>query len=119
MAFQDIDSYIEQFDPAVREKLQSLRSAIREEAPEAKEAISYGMPTFKFHGNLIHFAAYRNHIGFYPAPSGINAFKEALSDYECSKGAIRFPMDRPLPLTLVRQIVQFRVRENSGKVKKK
>ena len=92
-----------------------MRRTIREAAPDAVEAISYQMPTFKLNGNLVHFAAYKNHIGFYPTPSGVEAFREELSAYKVSKGAIQFPIDQPMPLDLVRRIVQFRVAQNQTK----
>jgi uncharacterized protein YdhG (YjbR/CyaY superfamily) len=110
-----VDDYIAGFPPEVQEKLQKLRATIREAAPEAQEAISYQMPTFKLNGNLVHFAAYKKHIGFYPAPSGIEAFKEALAPYPTSKGAIQFPLDEPIPYDLVSKIVAFRVKENLAK----
>jgi len=92
-----------------------MRRTIREAAPDAVEAISYQMPTFKLNGNLVHFAAYKKHIGFYPTPSGVEAFREELSAYKVSKGAIQFPIDQPMPLDLVRRIVQFRVAQNQTK----
>ncbi|WP_370575321.1 iron chaperone [Methanomethylovorans sp.] len=92
-----------------------LRKIIRESAPEAEEAISYGMPTFKLNGNLVHFAAYKNHIGFYPTPSGIIAFKGELSSYKQAKGSVQFPIDEPIPFDIVKQIVEFRVKENKAK----
>jgi uncharacterized protein YdhG (YjbR/CyaY superfamily) len=113
--FQTIDDYINTFPANVQRILQDLRQIIRESAPEAEETISYQMPTFKLNGNLVHFAAYKNHIGFYPAPSGIEAFKEELAPYPLSKGAIRFPLGEPIPLDLVRKIVKFRVQEQLAK----
>lgn len=107
-----IDEYIAQFSPDRQAILQSLRNVIRETAPDAGEKISYGMPTFTLNGNLVHFAAYKNHIGFYPTPSGIEAFKEKLSAYKSSKGAVQFPIGKRLPLDLVKEIVAFRVSEN-------
>ncbi len=92
-----------------------MRSTIAKAAPKADEAISYGMPTFKLQGNLVHFAGYKNHIGFYPAPSGIVNFAEDLKKYQTSKGAIQFPIDEKLPLALVTKIVKFRVKENLAK----
>ena len=114
-----IDEYINAFPESTQEKLQSIRSTIRKAAPEATEAISYGMPTFKHHGNLVHFAGYENHIGFYPAASGINAFKKELSGYETSKGTLRLPLDEPLPLALITKIVKFRVTDNAERGKRK
>jgi uncharacterized protein YdhG (YjbR/CyaY superfamily) len=114
---KDIDTYIRQWPESVQRILSGLREVIREAAPDAVEAISYGMPTFRLNGNLVHFAAYKKHIGFYPTPSGITAFKEELSDYPCTKGAIRFSLDKPLPFKLIGRIVRFRVMENIEKKK--
>ena len=108
-----IDEYIEKYPEEVQKKLRDIRKVIRESAPDAEEKISYGMPTFYLKGNLVHFAAYSGHIGFYPAPSGIEAFKEELIGYKTSKGAIQFPLSQELPLELVRKIVEFRVGENT------
>jgi uncharacterized protein YdhG (YjbR/CyaY superfamily) len=95
--------------------LEDLREAIREVAPQAKEAISYQMPTYKLNGNLVHFAAHANHIGFYPAPSAIIAFKDKLGSFKTSKGAVQFPIDKPLPIDLIKEMVNFRVKENLNK----
>ncbi len=111
-AYASIDDYIASFTPGTREILQTLREVIREAAPDATEKISYQMPTFALHGNLVHFAAYPNHVGFYPAPSGINAFQQELSNYKWSKGAVQFPIDKPLPYELIGKIVRYRVAEN-------
>lgn len=111
-SFHTIDEYISQFPMDIQEKLQQLRTVIKEEAPQAAEKISYQMPTFYLNGNLVHFAAFKNHIGFYPAPSGIAAFAEQLSQYKSAKGSVQFPLDEPLPLELVREIVRYRVQEN-------
>lgn len=116
---KNIDEYIQSFPAEVRTILNRLRQTIRKAAPEVEEAISYRMPTFKLNGNLVHFAAYKNHIGFYPTPSGIEAFEADLSIYKTSKGAIQFPIDKELPLELITKIVQFRVQENLAKKKKK
>ena len=113
--FNTIDEYIETFPQDVQDILEQLRQTIQQAAPEAEEAISYQMPTFKLHGNLVHFAAFKHHIGFYPTPSPIEAFAEELSPYKVSKGAIQFPKDQPLPLDLISRIVQHRVRENLAK----
>ena len=110
-----IDAYIAKFPSEVKQRLELVRQTIREAAPEAYEAISYGMPTFKLNGNLVHFAGYKKHIGFYPTPSGIEAFAEDLHAYHTSKGAIQFPLDRELPLDLIRRIVIFRVDEQKSK----
>lgn len=110
-----IDEYISGFSPEIQVILQQVRETIREAAPEAQEAISYQMPTFKLHGNLVHFAAFKNHLGFYPAPSGIERFQQALAGYKTSKGAIQFPLDQPIPYDLIRQIVLLRVEEQAAK----
>lgn len=109
--FKTIDEYIATFPEDIQEILEKMRKVIQDAAPEAEETISYGMPTFKFNGNLVHFAAYKNHIGFYPAPSGIEAFKKEISQYKNSKGAVQFPLDKPIPFDL-EKIVVFRVQEN-------
>ena len=123
ITYESIDDYISQFPPEVQVILETLRKVINESAPDAKEKISYQMPTFVLHGNLVHFAAYKNHIGFYPTPSGINAFKGELAEYKGAKGSVQFPLDKPLPYELINKIVQFRVAENikkaEGKLKKK
>jgi uncharacterized protein YdhG (YjbR/CyaY superfamily) len=111
----NIDEYIAQFPKDVQEILQELRATIRAAAPEAEEAISYQMPTFKLKGYLVYFAAHKNHIGFYPAPRGIEAFKEELSVYKGGKGTVQFPIDKPLPLELISKIVRYRVAENLEK----
>jgi uncharacterized protein YdhG (YjbR/CyaY superfamily) len=110
--FTSIDEYIATFLPEVQQQLQTMRETIRAEAPQATERISYQMPTFYQHGNLVHFAALKRHIGFYPTSSGVAAFERELGAYASTKGAIQFPMDQPLPLDLVRRITRFRVREN-------
>lgn len=115
-----IDGYIADFPGDIQQLLNQMRATIHKAAPKAEEAISYGMPTFKLHGNLVHFAAAKNHIGFYPAPSGIIAFEDELKNkYEYSKGAIQFPMDKKLPLALVTKITKFRASENEEKAKAK
>ncbi|HCP15256.1 MAG TPA: hypothetical protein DIT32_05750 [Peptococcaceae bacterium] len=120
---ESIDDYISQFSPEIQEILQTLRNVIREAAPGSEEKISYQMPTFYLYGNLVHFAAYENHIGFYPAPSGIETFKHELSGYKSAKGSVQFPIAKPLPYELIRRIVRFRVSENirlaEDKLKKK
>ncbi len=113
-----MDEYIATFPKNVQDILQELRKVIKEAAPEAKEAISYGMPTFKLNGNLVHFAAYKNHIGFYPAPSGIDSFKEKLAKYRTGKGTLQFPIDEPIPFELVKEVVRVRVKENLSKKSK-
>jgi Uncharacterized conserved protein len=109
--FKDIDEYIQSFPPDVQKILELFRKVIHENAPEAEEAISYGMPTFKLNGNLVHFAAFEHHIGFYPTPSGIEAFKEELAPYKHAKGSVQFPLDKPIPYDLVKRIVRCRVKE--------
>jgi uncharacterized protein YdhG (YjbR/CyaY superfamily) len=99
--------------------LNGLRQTIRDAAPEAEETINYQMPTFTLNGNLVHFAALKSHIGFYPTPTGIEAFKEELSAYQGAKGSVQFPIDQPLPLSLIRRIVEYRVKENSDRKPKK
>ena len=122
-SYNTIDEYIALFSPDVQQRLQQMRATIRAAAPEAKEKISYQMPTYFLHGNLVHFAAHTQHIGFYPAPSGIEAFQTELSRYKGAKGSVQFPFDQPLPLDLVRRVVEFRVAENlrnaAAKAKKK
>lgn len=113
--FSTIDEYIAGFPPGIREKLSEMRRVIHETAPEATEKISYQMPTFYLNGNLVHFAAFKNHIGFYPTPSGLEAFKEEIAQYPNSKGAVQFPHDQPIPFDLVRRIVEFRREENLRK----
>lgn len=111
-----IDEYISQFPNEVQIILQKLRNEIKQAAPEAVEKISYQMPTFYLNGNLVHFAAFKKHIGFYPTPSGIEAFKKELTQYKWSKGAVQFPIDKPIPYDLVRKIVLFRVGDNSTRI---
>ncbi|MFD2698952.1 iron chaperone [Paenibacillus shunpengii] len=110
-----IDTFISQFPPEVQSKLQTLRQVIREAAPEAKEKISYQMPTFVLAGNLVHYSAFKHHIGFYPGLSGITVFKDELSKYKGAKGSVQFPMDQPLPYDLISRIVKYRVMENKEK----
>jgi uncharacterized protein YdhG (YjbR/CyaY superfamily) len=110
--YSSIDEYIATFPEDIQKKLQDIRATIKAAAPEAQEKISYQMPTYFLQGNLVHFAAFKNHIGFFPVPSGIEAFKDELSAYESSKGGVRFPLNQPLPLELITRIVKFRVAEN-------
>jgi uncharacterized protein YdhG (YjbR/CyaY superfamily) len=114
---KNIDDYISSFPAETQKILEQVRAEIKKTAPDAKETISYGIPTFTLKGNLVHFAAFRNHIGFYPAPSGITAFREELSSYENAKGSVKFPIDKPMPLDLIRKIVRFRIGENLEKAK--
>ena len=117
-----IDEYIISFPLEVQKLLMELRIAVKEAAPLAEEKISYRMPSFKYKGMLVYFAAYKNHIGFYPLAAGIEAFKDKIMKYNTSKGTVQFPLDKPLPVKLIKQIVKFRVKENlkkgSGKTKK-
>lgn len=115
----DIDEYIACFPIDIRVILRQLRTAISNAAPDATEKISYQMPTFYFYGNLVHFAAYKNHIGFYPAASGIAAFSKEIETYKNSKGAVQFPIDKPLPLDLIVKIVKFRIAENLERARAK
>jgi uncharacterized protein YdhG (YjbR/CyaY superfamily) len=116
-SFKTIDEYIAAFPKEVQGILKTLRREIKKSAPKAAEAISYGIPTFKLNGNLVHFVAFKKHIGFYPTPSAIVAFKKELSRYKTSKGAIQFPIEEPMPLPLIGRMVKFRVNENLGKEK--
>ena len=113
----NIDEYISGFPQDVQAMLQRIRAMIKSVAPEAEEAIKYQIPTFVLNGNLVHFAAFKNHIGFYPTPSGIEAFKDELAGYASAKGSVRFPLDKPLPLPLMEAIVRFRVEEARAKSK--
>lgn len=115
----NIDQYIDNFPEATQLLLHQIRNSIKEVIPEAEEVIKYGMPTYQLHGNVVHFAAYKNHIGFYPASSGIAAFKSELSIYKGAKGSVQFPLDRPLPLQLVQSITLFRAKENTEKARLK
>ena len=117
--FNTIDEYIALYPEEIQKKLQEIRSVIKETAPDATEKISYQMPTFFLKGNLVHFAAYKNHIGFYPVPSGIEKFKEELSHFKGAKGSVQFPIEKPMPLDLIRRIVLFRVEENLENAERK
>ena len=112
-----IDEYIATFPKDIQKILEELRATIKAAAPDAEEKISYQMPTFFLNGNLVHFAAFKKHIGFYPTPSGIEAFQKELSAYEGAKGSVQFPLDKPMPLKLITRIVKFRVAENLKKAK--
>ena len=116
---QTIDEYIAGFPKEIQATLERIRQTIRAAAPGAEEKISYGMPTFALKGNLVHFAAFKNHFGFYPAPTGIEEFRMELSRYEGSKGAIRFPLFEPIPYDLISRIVRFRIEENLRKAEDK
>ncbi len=115
---KSIDEYIEGFPKEIQKHLKALRSTIRKTAPGAEEVISYGMPAFKLNGMLVYFAGYSKHIGFYPTPSGIAAFKKELSIYKSAKGSVQFPTNKPMPLKLITQIVKFRIKENLEKIRK-
>jgi uncharacterized protein YdhG (YjbR/CyaY superfamily) len=110
-----IDEYIAGFPDDVQAILQKIRITVRKAAPQAQETIKYRMPTFTLEGNLVHFAAFKNHIGFYPIPTGIEAFKQDLSVYKQGKGSVQFPLDQPIPYDLIGRIVAFRVKENLEK----
>jgi len=114
-----IDEYIAGFPKDTQKFLQQVRATIKKAAPDATETIKYAIPTFMFHGNLVHFAGYENHIGFYPAPVGIEAFKKELSVYKQGKGSVQFPLDKPMPLKLITKIVKFRVQMTLEKAAKK
>ena len=115
MTANTIDEYIAGFPVEVQEILQKVRETIQEAAPQTQEIINYGIPTFKLHGNLVHFAGYKKHIGFHPTPSGIKRFAEQLSGYETAKGSVKFPLDKPIPYDLITEITRFRVAENVEK----
>jgi uncharacterized protein YdhG (YjbR/CyaY superfamily) len=113
--FKTIDEYIFAFPKDIQQILQEIRETIHEAAPNAEEAISYQIPTFKQNGNLVHFAAWKNHIGFYPTPSATKEFEKELSKYHCAKGSVQFPLDEPMPLRLITKIVKFRLKKNEAK----
>lgn len=110
-----VDKYIAGFPKITQLLLEKMRATIKKAAPNAEETVGYGIPTFKLNGNLVHFAGYKNHIGFYPAPSAIKVFEKELSVYDSAKGSVQFPIDKPLPLALVTKIVKYRVKENEEK----
>lgn len=116
---KDVDAYIALFPADVQLQLERLRQLIKKTAPAATEKISYGMPAYQLHGPLVYFGAYVNHIGFYPTASGTSAFQKEIAVYKSSKGAIRFPINQPLPLPLIKKIIRFRVKENLQKAKTK
>jgi len=115
--YTSIDEYISDFPKDIQELLEELREFLSKLVPEAEETINYKIPTFKLNGNLVHFAGYEKHIGFYPTPSGIDAFKEELAHYKPGKGSVRFPINKPIPYDLVEKIVEFRVKEQLNKKK--
>ena len=112
---QNIDDYFSDFPPEVQAILQKIRLTIRKAAPGAEETIKYQMPAFTLNGNLVYFAAFKTHIGFYPIPTGIEKFKKELAPYEQGKGSVQFPLDQPIPYGLITKIVKFRVKENAAK----
>lgn len=117
--YTTIDEYIALFPEEIKEILTKIRMIIKENAPGASEKISYQMPTFFLNGNLIHFAAFKNHIGLYPTPTGIDAFKEELSKYKGAKGSVQFPLNQPIPYDLIKRIVLYRVAESTKKAEAK
>jgi uncharacterized protein YdhG (YjbR/CyaY superfamily) len=117
--FNSIDEYIAAFPVEIQEVLQEIRMVVKTAAPEAEEKISYQMPTFFLKGNLVHFAAFKKHIGFYPAPTGIEAFAQELSHYKGGRGSVQFPLNQPMPLDLITKIVHYRVAENLKKTEMK
>lgn len=119
VAPEDIDEYIAGFPKDVQKILQKIRMTIRKVAPKAEEAIKYQIPTFVLDGNLVHFAAYKNHIGLYPAPRTIDHFKKELADYEGGKGTVQFPLDKPIPYDLIRRMVKYLVSKNLERAKAK
>ena len=112
---ESIDEYIADFPLQIQKKLQQVRRTIKKAAPKAEETINYAIPTFKLNGNLVHFAAFKNHIGFYPTPKGIEEFEKELSVYQQGKGSVQFPLDKPMPLDLISRIVKYRVKKNLDK----
>src|SRR5690242_6107714 len=117
--FKTVDEYLSAFPASTKKVLQQVRKTIKHAAPDAEELISYNMPAFKLNGVLVFFAGYDNHVGFYPTPSGIEAFKKELSQYTWAKGSVQFPLNEPMPYDLITEIVKYRVKENAGKVKSK
>ena len=116
---KNFEDYLDRFPKEVQQRLQKMRVTVKKVAPQAKERISYGIPSFTLNGMLVWFAAFKNHIGFYPRTSAIAAFKKELSAYKGAKGSVQFPFDKPLPLPLISRMVKFRVKENLSKSKKK
>jgi uncharacterized protein YdhG (YjbR/CyaY superfamily) len=120
MKFKSVDEYFSTLSPEIRNILQSLRQTIKKAAPDAEEIISYNMPAYKYHGMLVYFMAHKNHIGFYPGNKVVNeVFKDELKDYKTSKGTIQFPFNKPIPMSLIKKIVLFRMQENVNKEKLK
>ena len=118
-AGKTVDEYIEGFPADVQKILQKVRATIKKAAPGAEETIKYGIPTFTLKGNLVHFGGYKEHIGFYPAPAGIDAFKKELAAYQTGKGTLQFPLNKPIPYDIITRVVKFRVEKNLEKAKPK
>lgn len=116
-AYKTVDAYIQSFPEDTQKILEKLRQIVKTAAPEAEECISYGMPAYKYNGPLVYFAAYTKHIGFYPVPSGIESFRKELAPYIKGKGTVQFPLNQPIPYGLVKEVVQFRVKENIQRAK--
>ncbi len=116
---KNVDEYITSFPEPIQKILEEVRNTIKEAAPEAEELISYHMPAYKFHGILVYFAAFKNHIGFYATPTGHDAFRKELSGYKTGKGSVQFPLDKLMPLNLITEMVKFRVAENLDKLERK
>jgi uncharacterized protein YdhG (YjbR/CyaY superfamily) len=114
--YQSIDEYIASFPPSIQRTLRRVRLTIRKVAPDAQEAMTYGIPTFVYHENLVHFGGFQKHLGFYPTPDGISEFADELASYQSAKGSVQFPYDRPIPLDLITKIVRFRVKQIDLKV---
>lgn len=117
-AYKNIDEYISNYNPEVQKLLQKIRTSIQKAAPDATEAISYGIPTYKLNGNLVHFGAFKKHIGFFPGAEAIEIFEKELTEYVTSKGTIQFPLNQPIPVELVTKITKYRVTKNLEKKKK-
>jgi uncharacterized protein YdhG (YjbR/CyaY superfamily) len=114
---ENFEDYISAFPVETQKRMEKIRAIVKRAAPLAEEVISYGMPSFRLNGRLLYFAAFRNHIGFYPMATGVEAFKSLLADYKWAKGSIQFPLSKPLPMNLISDIVKFRVQENLAKAK--
>lgn len=115
--FTTVNEYIQQFDEEVQERMNIIRTLILDSNEQITEKISWGMPTFVLNGNLVHFAGHKKHIGFYPAPSAIESFQSQLTNYHCSKGAVQFPFNQPMPYELIQEMVNFRIQEQLTKKK--
>jgi uncharacterized protein YdhG (YjbR/CyaY superfamily) len=114
-----VEEYIESFPKEVQKTLKQMRSAVKKAAPKAEEKISYGMPYYSLNGRLVYFAGYKRHIGFYPMPGAIAAFKKEIAKYKWAKGSVQFLLDKPLPISLITKMIKFRVKENEAKIKLK